>query len=79
MQPNALLFIREITDSAPGFIPFTGFRAAEINNCPKIAPDFGSDSRRVKERIIVLYNPCRNTETGPKDKQDRIIICFRGP
>ena len=55
------------------------FRAAEINNCPKIALDFGSDSRRGKGRIVVLCNPCRNTEAGPKDKQDWMIICFRGP
>jgi len=50
-----------------------------MNNYPKIAPDFGSDSRRGKGRIIVLCNPCRNTEAGPKDKQDWMIICFRGP
>ena len=54
-------------------------RAAEINNCPKIAPDFGSDSRRGKGRIVVLCNPCRNTEAEPEDKQDWMIICFRGP
>ena len=29
-----------------------GVRAAEINNCPKIAPDFGPDSRRGKGRIL---------------------------
>jgi hypothetical protein len=57
----------------------SGIRAAEINNCAKIAPDFGSDSRRGKGRIIVLCNPCRNTEAGPKDKQDWMIICFHGP
>ncbi len=54
-------------------------RAAEINNCPKIAPNFGSDSRRGKGRIIALCNPCHNTEAGPKDKQNWMIICFRGP
>ena len=53
-------------------------RAAEINNCPKIAPDSGSDSRRGKGRIIVLCNPCRNTEAEPEDQQDWMIICFRG-
>ena len=47
--------------------------------CPKIAPDFGSDSRRGKGRIVVLCNPCRNTEADPEDKQDWMIICFRGP
>ena len=47
--------------------------------CPKIALDFGSESRRGKGRIVVLCNPCRNTEAGPKDKQDWMIICFRGP
>ncbi len=57
----------------------TMIRAAEINNCPKIAPDFGSDSRRGKGRIIVLCNPCRDTEAGSKDKQNWMIICFRGP
>ena len=30
-------------------------------------------------RIVVLCNPCRNTEAGPEDKQDWMIICFRGP
>ncbi len=29
-----------------------GFRAAEKNNCQKIAPDFCSDSRRGKWRIL---------------------------
>jgi len=28
---------------------------------------------------VVLCNPCRNTEAGPKDKQSWMIICFRGP
>jgi hypothetical protein len=54
-------------------------RATEINNCPKIAPDFGPDSRRGKGRIIVLCNPCRNTEAGPKDKQDWMINFYASP
>ncbi len=56
-----------------------GIRAAEIDICPKSALDFGSDSRRGKGGIIALRKPCRNTEAGPKDKQDWMIICFRGP
>jgi hypothetical protein len=47
--------------------------------CPKSAPDSGSDSRRGKGHIVVLCNPCRNTEAEPEDKQDWMIICFRGP
>ncbi len=54
-------------------------RAAENNNYPIIAPDFCSDSRCGKGRIIALCNPSRNTEAGPKDKKNWMIICFRGP
>jgi hypothetical protein len=61
------------------FRPENSFRAAEINNYAKIAPDFGSDSRRGKGRIIVLCNPCRNTEAGPKDKQDLDDYLFPRP
>jgi hypothetical protein len=39
-----------------------------------IAPDFGPDSRRGKGRRVVLCNPFRNAEAGPKDKQDWINI-----
>ena len=59
--------------------PEKRFRAAARNKYPKIAPDFGPDSRRGKGRIAGLCNPCRNTEAGPKEKQDGIVIFFRGP
>ncbi len=49
-------------------------RVAEIIKYPKIAQDFGSDSRRGKGRIVVLCNLFHNAEAGPKDKQDWIII-----
>ena len=55
---------------------FERVRAAARNKYPKIAPDFGPDSRRGKGRIAGLCNPCRNTEAGPKDKQDGIVIFF---
>ena len=73
--------LMDIRQAFPNAFPRAVFllRAAEINNCPKIALDFGSESRRGKGRIVVLCNPCRNTEAGPKDKQDWMIICFRGP
>jgi hypothetical protein len=32
-------------------MPPVSFRAVEANNAPNIAPDFGSDSRRIKGRI----------------------------
>ncbi len=54
-------------------------RVAEIIKYPKTAQDFGSDSRRGKGRIVVLCNLFHNAEAGPKDKQDWIIIFFRGP
>ena len=44
------------------------------NKYPKIAPNFGPDSRRGKGRIVVLCNPCRNAAAGPKDKHDWIVI-----
>jgi hypothetical protein len=52
----------------------SALRAAEINNCPNIALDFGPDSRRGKGRIVNLCNPLRNNEAGPKDKRDWMII-----
>ncbi len=30
-------------------------------------------------RIVILYNPCHNTEAGPKYRQDWEIACFRAP
>jgi hypothetical protein len=54
-------------------------RTSARNKRPDIAPDFGSASRRGKGRIAALCNPCRNTEDGPKDKQDRMIISCRSP
>ncbi len=34
-----------------------------------IAQDFGSSSRRVKGRILIVFVLSRNAEDGPKDKQ----------
>ncbi len=34
-----------------------------------IARDFGSSSRRVKGRILIVFVLSRNAEDGPKDKQ----------
>ena len=48
-----------------------------MNNCPRIAQNFGSDSRRGKGRIAALCNLFHNTEAGRKDKQDWIIVYFR--
>ena len=53
--------------------------AAGMSSCPKIALDVGPDSRRGKGRIVLPCNPCGNTESGPKDKQDWKTIHFRGP
>lgn len=46
---------------------------------PKIAPDFGQSSRRIKGRILFVCNLLCNPEDGPKDKQDGINLFFRGP
>jgi hypothetical protein len=52
---------------------------AEINKSTKIAPDLGSPSRRAKGIILVICDFWRNTEGGPKDKQDGGFIYFRDP
>jgi hypothetical protein len=41
-------------------------RATEINNCPKIAPDFGPDSRRGKGRIIFYVTLAATQKLGQK-------------
>ena len=47
------------------------------NNAPKIAPDFGSYSRRIEGCILIVCAPQCNAEYGPKDKQDGgIISCY---
>ncbi len=40
------------------------------NKSTNIARDFGSYSRRVKGCILYVFGLWRNTEYGPKDKQD---------
>jgi len=55
------------------------FRVAEINKYAKIAPDFGSPSRRAKGSILSICDFWCNAEGGLKDKQDCGLICFRGP
>ena len=45
-------------------------RVAEINKYTKIAPDFGSASRRANRSILSICNFWRNAEGGLKDKQD---------
>ena len=54
-------------------------RVAEINKYAKIAPDFGSPSRRANGSILSICDFWCNAEGGPKDKQDCGFICFRGP
>ncbi|MEJ2620789.1 MAG: hypothetical protein P8163_11120 [Candidatus Thiodiazotropha sp.] len=54
-------------------------RVGEINNHPKIALDFGPDSRRTKGSIAALCDPLCNNQAGAKDKQDWMIINFPGP
>ncbi len=39
-----------------------------------MAKDFGSSSRRVKGRILIVFVLSRNAEDGPKDKQDGTFI-----
>ncbi len=39
-----------------------------------IAQDFGSPSRRVKGRILIVFVLSRNAEDGPKDKHDGTFI-----
>ncbi len=39
-----------------------------------MAQDFGSSSRRVKGRILIVFDLLRNAEDGPKDKQDGEVI-----
>ncbi len=46
-------------------------RAAEINKYPKIAPNFGPDSRRGKGRTVVLCNPFRNAEKSVWNRVSR--------
>ena len=45
-------------------------RVAEINKYAKIAPNFGSPSRRAKRSILSIFDFWRNAEGGPKGKQD---------
>jgi len=54
-------------------------RVAVKNKSTKIAPDFGSPSRRAKGSILFICDFWRNAEDGPKDKQDCGSIYFRGP
>ena len=54
-------------------------RVAEANKSTRIAPDFGSPSRRAKGGRLSICAFWRNAEGGPKDKQDGGFICFRGP
>ena len=56
-----------------------GARVAETNKYTKIAPDFGSSSRRVNRSILSICDFWRNAEDGPKDKQDGGFIPFRDP
>jgi hypothetical protein len=42
--------------------------SAETNKFTRIAPDFGSSSRRTKGSISSLCDFWRNAEDGPKDK-----------
>ena len=46
----------------------TRVRVAETNKYTKIAPDFGSSSRRAKGSILSICDFCHNAEDGPKDK-----------
>ncbi len=39
-----------------------------------MAKDLGSSSRRVKERILIVFVLSRNAEDGPRDKQDGTFI-----
>ena len=54
-------------------------RASENNKYPKIAPDFGSSTRRADCFILVVWGHWRHAVDGPKDMQDGIIHFFRGP
>jgi hypothetical protein len=54
-------------------------RVAEINKYTRIAPDFGSSSRRANGSILFICDFWCNAEGGPKDKQDCGFICFRDP
>ena len=56
-------------------------RVAEINKYAKIAPDFGSPSRRAKGSILSICDFWCNAEGGLKDKSAVAdgFICFRGP
>ena len=47
--------------------------------CPKIATVLCPDSRRGKGHIVTLCNLCRNAEAGSKDKQNAVVVIFRGP
>ena len=60
---------------------FVVLRVAETNKYTKIAPDFGSSSRRAKESILSICDFWRNAEDGPKDKSAvaDCFIYFRGP
>jgi len=56
-------------------------RGAEINKYAKIAPDFGSPSRRAKGSILPICDFWCNAEGGQKDKSAVAdgFICFRDP
>jgi hypothetical protein len=56
-----------------------GGRVMEKNKSTNIARDFGSYSRRVKGCILYVFGLWRNTEYGPKDKQDCGFIFFHDP
>jgi len=43
-------------------------RVAETVNYTRIAPDFGSSSRRAKGGILSICDFWRNAQDGPKDK-----------
>lgn len=45
-------------------------RASKINNYPKIAQNFDSDTRRSEVRISCIFKPLSNAVAGLKDKQE---------
>jgi hypothetical protein len=52
-----------------GFLSVNNYlRVAEINNYTRIAPDFGSTSRRTNGSILFICDFWCNAEGGPKDK-----------
>ncbi len=49
-------------------VAFVNVRVAGTNKYTKIAPDFGSSSRRANGSILSICDFWRNAEDGPKDK-----------